>query len=193
MHIRLVGALASAALSTIALSGCSNVNPMGMMEQVIGTAQSAYSASDLMFAAMMIPHHEQALTMADLALNISKNPEITHLATHIKDAQHPEIAQMRGWLEAAGQLGMLDMPGHDHGAMQGMLDDAAMSALSAATGSAFDKLFLQGMIAHHEGALVMVDMINGSTNAEVTALGDSIRTTQQAEIDEMKSLLAKLG
>ena len=134
---------------------------------------------------MMIPHHEQAIEMSDFALKNSTNPEILALAQEIKDAQAPEIEQMKSW----GASSMAHM-GH---MMDGMLSDEEMSALAAASGSEFDRLFLEGMIKHHEGAIDMAEMVIDSKNAEVAALANSIIEAQRAEIATMKELLIELG
>jgi uncharacterized protein (DUF305 family) len=106
----------------------------------------------------------------------------------IKDAQAPEIEQMTSWLDSAG-AGM-DM-GHDMG-MGGMLSAEQMTALENATGPDFDKLYLQGMIAHHEGAIEMAQMIIDSNNGEAKQLGENIVTSQTAEIAQMKKMLESM-
>jgi uncharacterized protein (DUF305 family) len=148
-------------------------------------ASSAYTDDELMFASMMIPHHSQAVTMSELALANSINPEITSLATAIRDAQAPEIAQMQSWLDQSDYSGT--HAGHMD--MGGMLSDEEWAELSTAKGSAFDRLFLEGMIAHHEGAIDMLSMIKNSTNSEVKKLSADIFTSQSAEIEAMKALL----
>jgi uncharacterized protein (DUF305 family) len=136
-----------------------------------------------MFAEMMIPHHQQAIEMSDLALKNSTNPEVLALAQQIKDAQSPEIEQMKSW----GASSMAHM-GH---MMDGMLSDEEMSDLAAATGSRFDKLFLEGMIKHHEGAIEMAQMVTDSKNSEVAALAKVIIEAQQREILTMNELLKR--
>ena len=147
-------------------------------------SSSGYSSQDIMFAEMMIPHHQQAIEMSDLALKNSTNPEVLALAQEIKDAQAPEIEQMKSW--GASSMGHM---GH---MMDGMLSDEEMSAL-AASGSEFDRLFLEGMIKHHEGAIEMAEMVIDSKNAEVAALANAIIEAQRAEIATMKELLTGLG
>ena len=163
---------------------------MGMHSsgQMMNTQTSSFSGSDIMFAQMMIPHHQQAIEMSDLALKISKNADLLKLAEQIKNAQTPEIAQMKGWLASAGASETMD---HSMG-MGGMLSDSEIKTLASSTGKKFDTLFLSGMIAHHEGALHMVTMIQDSANSEVKALGESITKTQTAEINTMKELLKTL-
>jgi uncharacterized protein (DUF305 family) len=135
---------------------------------------------------MMIPHHEQAIVMSDLALSKSTNPEILKLAQEIKDAQNPEIKLMSNW---AG----VDASTHMGHTMMGMLSDEEIDELKVANGSTFDRLFLEGMIKHHEGAIDMAGMIDDSSNTEVAQLGKNIITTQRAEIALMKELLTKLN
>ena len=148
-------------------------------------SNSGYSSQDIMFAEMMIPHHQQAIEMSDLALKNSTNPEVLALAQQIKDAQSPEIEQMKSW----GASSMAHM-GH---MMDGMLSDEEMSDLAAATGSRFDKLFLEGMIKHHEGAIDMAEMVIDSKKSEVAALAKAIIEAQRKEISKMKELLSALG
>jgi uncharacterized protein (DUF305 family) len=149
-------------------------------------ATSAYSDDELMFASMMIPHHSQAVTMSELALANSTNPEVLALATAIRDAQSPEITQMQSWLDQSNYSGSHA----GHMSMNGMLSDEELAELSTAKGSTFDRLFLKGMIAHHEGAIDMLSMIKNSTNSEVKKLSADILTSQSAEIETMKALLS---
>ena len=143
-----------------------------------------YSAQDIMFAEMMIPHHEQAIEMADLALAISQDSEVLSLATQIKSAQAPEIEEMKSW-------GSSHMGSHAGHMMDGMLSDEELEELSRASGPDFDRLFLEGMIKHHEGAIEMAEMILESKNAEAASLARNIIETQKAEIETMKKLLAR--
>lgn len=148
-----------------------------------------FSGADIMFAQMMIPHHEQALLMSGFAETRSSNEEVKKLARQIYAEQEPEIAQMKLWLEKTNSS--IDM-GHDMG-MNGMLTDSEIEAMKSATGKAFDRLFLEGMIAHHEGAIHMAEMIVDSDNTEAKKLGQSIQVTQQREIDLMKEMLKTIN
>lgn len=150
--------------------------------------QTSYTSSDIMFAQMMIPHHQQAVEISDLALEKSTNQRVIDLARQIRDAQAPEITQMKKWLTVAGSALM-----GDHGmAMEGMLSDDEVSTLALSSGDTFDRLFLEGMIAHHEGALTMVSMIQDSENAEAKTLAANIKSSQSAEIKLMKGYLKSL-
>ena len=169
-------------------SGSDN-DDMGMMGGHGHNSNSQMVGSDAMFLQMMIPHHEQAVVMSDLALSTSKDAEVLILAKQIKDAQAPEIIKMQGWLVDAG---LTEDPGHSMGdGMGGMLSDSDLSALKGSTGKAFDKLFLAGMIAHHEGAINMVMMIEDSSNSDISNLGQEIVKSQAAEIGLMKELLKR--
>lgn len=164
-------------------------NHMGMhSDDDQSSAANNFQGSDVMFAQMMIPHHEQAVQISDLALKISKNAEVLKLAAEIKDAQSPEILQMTSWLNQANAA--LEM-GHSMG-MGGMLSDSEIKTLESATGKNFDILFLNGMIAHHEGAIHMALMVKDSANADVKALGESITKSQAAQILVMKEMLKNL-
>jgi uncharacterized protein (DUF305 family) len=152
------------------------------------SSDSKFSGNDLMFAQMMIPHHQQAVEMSDLALATSKNPKVLALARQIKDAQAPEISQMKGWLTSAGQ----SLMGNHGMSMDGMLSDDELAQLEKSSGATFDTLFLTGMIGHHEGALTMINMIENSENQEARTLAQNIKKSQSAEITLMKSYLADL-
>jgi uncharacterized protein (DUF305 family) len=158
---------------------------MSSDEQSSGT----YSSNELMFAQMMIPHHSQAVTMSELALTNSTNPEVLALATAIRDAQGPEIKQMQSWLDesnySASESHSMDMGG--------MLSDEELAELATAKGTTFDRLFLTAMIAHHEGAIDMAEMIQDSQNSEVKKLYSDIVTSQSAEIEAMRTIKALLA
>jgi len=182
----IAGLLVIIGLITFNRSDGNQLDDLGIpaSESTDQTAAAKYQSDDIMFAQMMIPHHEQAVEMSDLALKVSQDAEILELAQGIRDAQAPEIAQMKGWLGSdTPSLGM------DHDMGDGMLSDEEMTALNEATGSEFDRLFLKGMIVHHEGAILMTTMIEDSANPEVKALGENIVSAQTAEIKIMQDLL----
>jgi uncharacterized protein (DUF305 family) len=184
-----IGIIAVLSLGIIFLLAGNSGEPMdhsGHGSMTSDEASSAkYSDDELMFAKIMIPHHEQAVTMSELALKNTSNSEVLALATAIRDAQAPEIEQMQGWL---GKEDSHDAHNHDM-EMGGMLTAEDLEKLASLRGDAFDQFFLASMIAHHEGALDMIEMIKDSTNAEVKALADNIVKSQSAEIQAMKALL----
>lgn len=200
-------ALATGLLATaLVLAGCtSGGNDMpGMpgMDHGSGTSSSSPSASateanaaDQMFVMMMIPHHQQAIEMADLILGKDGiDPRVTELAQQIKDAQGPEIDTMAGWLDDWGMPYDDSMPGHDMGGMDGgMMSEEDMAALEVATGVEASRLFLTGMIAHHQGAVTMAqDEVDNGQNADVIALAQQVIDGQTAEIATMQEILASL-
>jgi uncharacterized protein (DUF305 family) len=142
-----------------------------------------------MFLQMMIPHHQQAIDISNLAMKSSTNRELIDLAKIIARDQAAEIIQMKAWLTDAGATE--DM-GHSMDGMGGMLTDEELTALNAATGSTFDRLWLEGMTDHHDGAIHMVQMIEDAENAEVKSFGTKVIADQSAQIAQMKKMLASL-
>jgi uncharacterized protein (DUF305 family) len=159
-------------------------------------ASATFNDADVMFAQMMIPHHQQAVEMAELAEKQASDKEIKELAAKIKAAQDPEIQTMQGWLTEWGKPlpspSMDDMPGMDHG-MPGMMSEDDMKQLEGAKGAAFDKMFVQMMIAHHNGAIDMAktEQTQGA-NPQVKELAKTIETSQQAEVEQMQKILDRL-
>lgn len=154
-----------------------------------GTAPAeAHNDADVLFAQMMIPHHEQALMMVDILLaKDGVAPGVKQLAGAIRAAQEPEIQQMRGWLEAWGAP---EQPATDHGG--GMMSGEELTALDEADGAAASRLFLEQMIAHHESAVEMARAaLSGGRAPEVLALAQQVLDTQTAEIQRMQELLAE--
>lgn len=172
-------------IAPFALTGCSATTAAPAPTASVDS--TSFTGADIMFAQMMIPHHQQAVDMGTLAETRAFSTEVKALAAKIKAEQAPEIAQMKGWLKTAGAP--LEM-GHDMG-MGGMLTDAQFEALKNSTGADFDRLFLQGMIAHHKGAIHMAQMVVDSNNAEAAKLGAAIISSQTEQITYMESLLAK--
>jgi len=143
--------------------------------------------NEIMFAQGMIPHHQQAIDMSNVALKNAASPEVKKLAKEIIAAQGREISQLKYWLTATKSSMAM---GHDMG-MGGMLSKNDLIALKKLKGSKFDAAFLKAMIAHHEGALEMVSMLDRTKNSEAKKIAIDIRTGQSAEITLMKKLLAK--
>lgn len=172
--------------AVVALTGCG------------AEAGADHNSADVMFAQMMIPHHQQAVEMSDIVLEKEGvSTEVTELATDIRDAQAPEIETMTGWLEAWGEPVMAErMEGHDMGSgmggMDGMLSEDQMDDLEAADGEEASKMFLESMIEHHEGAVEMAqEEIDDGENAEAIALAEDIVEAQEAEIQKMEELLGE--
>ena len=149
-----------------------------------------YTGADIMFLQMMIPHHQQAVDISNLAMKTSKDSELLALAKKIAADQAAEIIQMKSWLKEAG-AGM-DM-GHSMDGMGGMLNDAELSALNAETGTKFDILWLKGMTGHHDGAIHMTTMIRDASNPDIKAFGEKVIADQTAQIDQMKAMIKRLS
>jgi uncharacterized protein (DUF305 family) len=162
---------------------------------------AVHNSIDVAFAQGMIPHHAQAVEMSELAATNTSDPEVQALATEIIAAQGPEIALMTEWLTAWGA----EVP--DPGAsmdenmelaggmmMSGMISDADLDRLRSARDAEFDRLYLELMIQHHEGAIEMAQQeLDGGDSPEATALAQRIIDTQQAEITRMEQLLGVSG
>ncbi|HEX7189634.1 MAG TPA: DUF305 domain-containing protein, partial [Actinomycetes bacterium] len=157
--------------------------------------------ADVAFVQNMIPHHEQALVMTALVADRTASSDLPLLAERMDISQRAEISQLEAWLDshgdhAAGSHGGHASHGDDHGElMPGMLTEPELSRLESASGRTFDRLFLQLMIRHHEGAVLMVgDLLaqGGGQEPSVFQLAQHIDADQRVEIARMRSLLADL-
>jgi uncharacterized protein (DUF305 family) len=163
--------------------------------------QGDHTQADVTFAQQMVPHHQQAVEMAKLVPSHSTNQKVLELASQIQQAQDPEIQKMTGWLQTWGApaptTGMnmpgMNMPGMDHGSMPGMMTSDDMTKLGQVKGAAFDRLWLQMMIQHHQGAVEMAktELQQGASN-EAKQLAQQIIDTQQKEIATMSQLLGQV-
>jgi uncharacterized protein (DUF305 family) len=144
---------------------------------------------DEMFVVMMLPHHEQAVVMSEMALSTSSGAraEVLDLARGIIAAQQAEIEVLRGFEGSISQ----SSSDHSH-MMKGMLSDDELAALGDLRGEQFDRAWLEAMIAHHEGAIEMAnDVLRDGSNSVILEMATNVVETQQAEIDAMKALLGK--
>ena len=154
------------------------------------SANSKYSGADIMFLQMMIPHHQQAIDISQLALKKSHNSELKALAEKISSDQAKEILQMKAWLRDANAS---EDPGHSMHGMGGMLTETELSKLTAASGNEFDLLWLKGMIGHHDGAIHMSSMITDAQNSEIKSFGEKVVSDQSAQIDQMNHILKRIS
>jgi uncharacterized protein (DUF305 family) len=199
----LLASLATAVLVT----GCGNSGGTTQHDDSKDNASkasaAAFNEADVEFAQGMIPHHRQAVEMAALAPTRAEDLQVKKLAAQIKRAQDPEIRTMSAWLRSWGE----DVPGDkgedhgmdhgmDHGEMDmdehmpGMMSGEQMSELETAKGAAFDRMFLEMMIEHHEGAIEMAETEQrDGKNAAAKKLAAKIEKSQTAEIDQMRKLL----
>ena len=190
-------ALAAVALAAAALlfgaCGSHDMGSMdtGSMDTGDSTPESAdFNDADVMFAQTMIPHHQQAIEMSDIALdpNSGASAAIVALATQIKGAQDPEISQMKNLLTTWGKS--MEMGSMDHSSMMGgMLSLEEIDTLRQLKGAEFDKAWAKGMIAHHEGAIAMAnEVLANGKNSEILALANAVVSGQSAEIKTLKPL-----
>ena len=183
------------AVAALLLSACGSHDMgsmnMGSSDTSNSIPESAdFNDADVMFAQMMIPHHEQAIEMSDIALdpNTGASAAIIALATQIKGAQDPEISQMKNLLTTWGMP--TEMGSMDHSSMmEGMLSLEEMDTLGQLKGAEFDKAWAKGMIAHHEGAIAMAnDVLANGKNSEILALANAVVSGQSTEIETLKPL-----
>jgi uncharacterized protein (DUF305 family) len=169
-----------------------------LAEEATKLAQASYTAEDVAFMQGMIVHHQQAVDMAVLVKDRTNTEELKTIAGRIESSQADEITFMQTWLKERGEaVEDAMMKDHAHHTMKGMASPDALKALAAAKGTEFDRQFLTLMIAHHEGALDMVEtLLDGDGTAADPVLfqfvGD-IESEQKAEIGKMDKLLAGLS
>ncbi len=187
----LLGVIITMSVSSKNEDGFFGMGHSRMMDSDRTNGVDDLTGADIMFLQMMIPHHQQAVDISNLALTKSKDAELLALATAIRDGQADEIVQMKQWLASAGAS--VDM-GHSMGdSMGGMLDDQELANLKSATGVNFDRLWLAGMTGHHDGALHMVHMIEDAKNPTIKKFGQDILSLQTAQIEQMKLMLQRIG
>ena len=171
----------------------------------VDSARTRFVEADVHFVTGMIGHHAQALVMAAMAPTHGANPELQRLASRIDNAQRDEISWMQQWLRDRGQpVPEVHIQGtelmihgagahHDHASMPGMLTPAQIDELDAARGPEFDRLFLEFMIQHHQGAVQMVDdlfAVDGAAqHADTYKLADDVQVDQRTEIARMQLML----
>lgn len=200
---KLLATTFSGLLVAVSLAGCARADsepstaaPATPAATTEAQVSEQHNDADTTFAQMMIVHHEGAIEMAELATERAENPDVVALAERIAQAQGPEIEEMTTWLNAWGEdvepmdHGGMDMNGMD---MNGMSQEEMMTHLEGLSGEEFDAAFLEGMIAHHEGAVEMAETeLADGENPEALALAEKIIADQEAEITEMEELLSQL-
>ncbi|SDC33295.1 DUF305 domain-containing protein [Actinokineospora iranica] len=146
--------------------------------------------ADVEYVQMMVVHHGQALTMAELAPDRAQDAALKGLADRILDAQRVEMDMLNGWLERNGKP-KADQNGHGgHADMPGMATPDELAALRAATGAEFDRSFLRLMIKHHEGAVAMANAVQkGGADVKVQEMADHVIAEQTDEIGRMRAML----
>lgn len=162
-----------------------------------GEISADHNDADIMFAQMMIPHHQQAVEMSEMLLAKEGIPaQVVEFAQGVIDAQGPEIDRMNAMLEAWDQQPVTDSGGMDHGkmgGMSGMMSQEDMTALEEAQGTEAARLYLEQMTTHHEGAVDMArDEVADGQNPHAITLAEQVISDQEAEIAQMKQMLTGL-
>lgn len=185
-------------------AGSTHTSASASADATADTSADAHNDQDVSFAQGMIPHHQQAVQMAELAADRASSAQVKDLASRIQKAQDPEIETMSGWLKAWGEDVPSAMPGMDHSGghsggsdgsdVAGMMDQKEMDELAKASGKDFDTMFLTMMVEHHEGAVEMATTEKEQGRyGPAKKLADAVITAQTAEIEEMNKLLGKSG
>ncbi|GAA4740715.1 DUF305 domain-containing protein [Modestobacter marinus] len=191
---RLTGGLIAGA---VVLTGCAGEDGPAVDAGRATAPAEGFNDADVAFAQGMIPHHEGALTMAEVAVDRAQDPRVRDLAERIEAGQDPEIDLMTGWLEQWGQpIAADDTAGMDHGGSgHGDMDmDGMDMADMPPAGADFDRMWLQSMVEHHDGAVVMAGTeLEEGQDDEAVDLARLIVETQTQEIEEMQRLLDELG
>jgi len=191
-----------AVIVLLAAAGCASSQKSALHATPPGLGHYAYSDADVDFMSGMIPHHAQAVVMAGWAPTHGARQDVAILCERIVVGQRDEIAMMQGWLrdrglevpDATSTRHKMKMNGTVHEMlMPGMLSDEEMAALDKARGPEFDRLFLEGMIKHHQGAIDMVDVLFKSYGAAqdetVYKFASDVYADQSIEIDRMHEML----
>ena len=186
MSMKKYAALVILLISALVSTACSSDS------EPATNAGDEHNAADVTFATGMIPHHQQAIEMADMALEQAQDPQVVELATQIKAAQQPEIDQLTEWLTAWDEPVPSDSAGaHSGHDMSGMMSAEDMQMLQQASGTEFDTMWLEMMIEHHKGAVEMAQTEQSEGEySDAVEMAEQIITSQQEEIDQMEQLLA---
>ena len=186
-------------------AGCATDAPSSTSsESAADNSAAQHNDADIEFAQSMIPHHMQAVHMSQMAATRAGSDEVKALAKQIEAAQLPEISDLKSLLAEWGADVPADMSGGGHGGhmdhgsmhgdMEGMLTTEELDSLDNAQGTEFDKLYLEYMIKHHEGAVTMTEkVIADGRNDELVAMAEKMQEDQTAEIEQMQKMLDALG
>ncbi len=186
---RVVAVLAALAVTAM-LSACSGSSTGHGPAPSASKQPATHNLADVVFVTGMIPHHQQGVDLALPVPSHTGNPDLIKLASGIAAAQEQEIQTLKGYLTQWSAQPDADVRGPADMAMTGMVDDATMTRLASLQGADYDKLWLQSMIGHHQGAIDMANTeIRNGVNTDAIALAKKMVSTQQGEIDQMKKML----
>jgi len=160
------------------------------------TADATHTAADVHFMHMMVPHHAQALQMVALVPSRASSEAVRQMALRMEISQRDEIALIERWLRSRGEP-LPEAHGQMMGRMPGMLTPEQMDRLRQARGAEFDRIFLESMIRHHEGAITMVEELFATSGAgqdsEIFQFASDVESDQRMEVDRMTALLQGIG
>jgi uncharacterized protein (DUF305 family) len=183
-------AVLTALAAAIVLSSCGGSSSKNAPASSQASQQASHNRADVVFAANMIPHHQQGLDMSAPVPSQTGNADLIKLASRIASAQQSEIPTLKGFLVQWSAQPDADTRGPADTAMTGMVGQATMTKLGSLHGADYDRLWLQSMISHHQGAVDMANTeIANGLNADAIALAKRMVSTQQGEIDQMKKML----
>lgn len=201
MSISRTHILVAATAAVLFAAGCSDDSTTHPAEHATTSAAATttsaaatteFNDADVTFLQMMYPHHAQAVDMAKMVPSRTQNQQLIALAAQVEKAQAPEMQQITDLLTGFGKPAPSATEGHGGHTMPGMMTDAQMSSLEAATGADFDKQWLEMMIAHHEGAVGMAQTeLAGGVNPTSRQLATKIVADQEAEITTMRGMLGQ--
>jgi uncharacterized protein (DUF305 family) len=201
MFTRTLGFVLPVLAAGALLAGCGSGNQTHADMPGMGSGssapapQGAHNQSDVTFAQQMIPHHQQAVAMAMVVRSHTGNQQVLTLADQIQRAQDPEIQTMTAWLQTWGAPAPSStggMPGMDHGSMPGSMPADDLTKLNAVKDAEFDRLWLQLMVSHHQGAIEMANTeLRQGSSGDAKQLAQRVIDGQQAEITTMNGLLGQ--
>lgn len=173
-------------VTSVVLAGCAGTNSE--------PAAQSFNDADVAFATQMIPHHQQAVDMIQITEGRELSPELAELTQAMKAAQTDEIGLMKSWLDAWGvdpDTAASDRTVMTDGNSMGMISDDDFASLQDAAPGGFEAMWLPMMIEHHEGAIAMAqDQLANGANPDARALATDIVAAQEAEIAQMKAMIA---
>lgn len=199
--VRTAAATAALALTLVACAdSAGDEGDPAAPATTVADADATHNAADATFLREMVPHHRQAVMMSELVAENSDDPEVVELGEEISAGQGPEIETMTALLEAWGEeppgghmgdgMDGMGMDGTAMEGMAGMMTPEQMAGLTASEGEAFDRMFLEMMIVHHEGAIEMAQaQLEEGMHPDALQLAEEIRDAQEQEIERMHDML----
>jgi len=158
-------------------------------EQVTPLPGVRHNGADIQFVRMMVPHHEQALRMAALVPTRAGGTGVIAVADRIRASQQPELDVLRSWLRDR-KLDPGVESGHEHHTMHGMQSPERIATLTASTGTTFDRMFVEMMSEHHQGAIQMAQaVLAAGTDPQIRELARNIAFEQAVEVNRMREVL----